>query len=86
MLPLILKLLYSEKATKVCKISTLLLTECTVVKSKVKISQKFVAFSEYVNFKKFAEIRLPWFLMKYEKLLWYVRNVEFRPLSYLIFQ
>ena len=40
---------YSEKATKFCKIIPLLLT---AVKSKLKgkISQKFVAFSEYMNF------------------------------------
>ena len=42
------KFIYSEKATKFCKISTLLLTVCTVVKSKVDISQNFVAFSEYI--------------------------------------
>ena len=42
--------MYSEKATKFCEIFTLLLTVCTVVKSKVKISQNFVAFSEYMNF------------------------------------
>ena len=34
-----LKYIYSEKAKKFCKIFTLLLTVCTVVKSKVKISQ-----------------------------------------------
>ena len=46
------KFIYSEKATKFCKIFTLLLTVCTVVKSKGKISQNFVAFSEYyMNFK-----------------------------------
>ena len=45
-----LKFKYSEKATKFCEIFTLLLTECTVVKSKLKISQNFVAFSEYMNF------------------------------------
>ena len=44
------KFIYSEKATKFCKISTLLLTVCTAVKSKGKISQNFVAFSEYMNF------------------------------------
>ena len=44
------KFIYSEKATKFCKISTLLLTVCTVVKSKVEISQNFMAFSEYTNF------------------------------------
>ena len=46
----VLKFIYSEKATKFCEIFTLLLTVCTVVKSKVKISQKFVAFFEYMNF------------------------------------
>ena len=37
-------------ATKVCEISTLLLTVCTDDKIKVEISQNFVAFSEYMNF------------------------------------
>ena len=41
---------YSEKATKFCEISTLLLSAFTVDKSKVEISQNFVAFSEYMNF------------------------------------
>ena len=45
-----LKFIYSEKATQFCEISTLLLTVCTVVKSKMEISQNFVAFSEYMNF------------------------------------
>ena len=44
-----LKFIYSEKATKFCEISTLLSSVCTVDKSKVKISQNFVAFSEYTN-------------------------------------
>ena len=47
---LLLKFIYSEKATKFCEIFTLLLTVCTVVKSKVKIFQNLVAFSEYMNF------------------------------------
>ena len=47
-----LKFIYCEKATKFCEIFTLLLTVCTLVKSKVKISQNFVAFSEYMNFNK----------------------------------
>ena len=46
------KFIYSEKATKFCKISTLILSVCTVEKSKVEISQNFVAFSEYTNFTK----------------------------------
>ena len=47
-----IKLIYSEKATKFCEVFPLLLTVCTVVNSKGKISQNFVAFSEYMNFKK----------------------------------
>ena len=49
-----LKFIYSEKAAKFCKIFPLLLTVCTVVKSKGKISQNFLAFSEYLNFKDFT--------------------------------
>ena len=41
---------YSEKAKKFCEISTLLLSVCTLDKSKVEISQHFVASSEYTNF------------------------------------
>ena len=54
------KFVYSEKATKFGKIFTLLLTVCTVctvVKSKGKILQNFVAFSEYMNFKHFDGAR-----------------------------
>ena len=46
------KIIYSEKATKFCEMFTLILTVCTVVKSKEKISQNFVASSEYMDFKK----------------------------------
>ena len=45
-----IKLIYSEKASKFCEIFPLLLTACTVFKSKGKISQNFVAFSECMNF------------------------------------
>ena len=45
------KFIYSGEATKSCEISTLLLSVCTVDKSKMEISQNFVAFLEYVNFK-----------------------------------
>ena len=44
------KFIYSEKATKFCKISTLDLTVLHTVKSKVEILQNFVAFSEHMNF------------------------------------
>ena len=42
--------MYSEKAAKFCKISTLLLTVTTKDKCEVEISQNSVAFSEYMNF------------------------------------
>ena len=45
--------MYSEKATKFCEIFTLILTTVRTVKSKVKISQNFVAFSDYMNFTNF---------------------------------
>ena len=40
---LVLKFIYSEKATKFCEIFPLLLTAVHTVKSKGKISQNFVA-------------------------------------------
>ena len=42
--------IYSEKATKFWKISTLDLSYVVTIKSTVEISQNFVAFSEYMNF------------------------------------
>ena len=42
------KFIYSEKATKFCEIFTLLLSYVAPVKSKVEISQNFVAFSEHM--------------------------------------
>ena len=47
---LVVKFIYSEKATKFCEIFPLLLTTVHTVKSKGNISQNFVAFSEYMNF------------------------------------
>ena len=46
----LVKFIYSEKATKCFEIFTLLLFYVVPFKSKVKISQNFVAFSEYMNF------------------------------------
>ena len=43
-----IKFIYSEKATKFWEIFPLLLTTVHTVKSKGKISQNFVAFSEYI--------------------------------------
>ena len=51
----VLKFVYSEKATKFCEISTLLLSYVVPVKSKVEISHNFVAFSEYMNLNKNTE-------------------------------
>ena len=51
-----LKFIYSEKTTKFCEIFTLLLSLCTVDKSKVEILQNFVAFSEYTNSKKLSSL------------------------------
>ena len=51
------KFIYSEKAEEFCEISTLLLTGTTWDKSKVEISQNFVAFSEYTNFNRNVRIK-----------------------------
>ena len=55
---LVVKLIYSEKATKFCEISTLLLSYAVPVKSNVEILQNFVAFSEYMNFIFFMHVSL----------------------------
>ena len=47
--------MYSEKTTIFFEISILLMTVFTIVKSKVEISQNFVALSEYMNFTPFKE-------------------------------
>ena len=49
---LLVKFIYSEEATKFCEIFPLLLTVCSAFKSKRKILQYCVAFSEYMNFNK----------------------------------
>ena len=46
------KFIYSEKATKFCEISINYLSYVFPVKYLVEILQNFVAFSEYMNFKK----------------------------------
>ena len=62
-----LKFIYSEKATKFCEISTLLSSYVVPIKIKVEISQKFVAFSEYMNF-----------INQYKKLcIWYFQRFSF---------
>ena len=56
----LVKFIYSEKATKLCEISTLLLSTVHTDKSKVEISQN-IAFSEYMNFTEVFE-SLNWLL------------------------
>ena len=46
------KFIYSEKATNFCEISTVDLPYVVMVKSTGGIWQNFVAFSEYMNFKR----------------------------------
>ena len=53
------KFIYSENDTNFCEIFTLLLSYELPVKSKVKILQNFVAFSEYMNFNVRNTKRLP---------------------------
>ena len=47
----VVKFIYSEKATKFCEIFTNYLSYVLPVKKLLEISQNFVAFSEYMNFK-----------------------------------
>ena len=54
----LVKVIYSEKAAKVCKIATLILSYVVPVKSKVEILQNFVTFSQYMNFKRRQDYHL----------------------------
>ena len=52
--------IYSEKATKFCAISPLLLSYLVPGKRKLTILQNFVVLSEYMNFNKVTQkLRLP---------------------------
>ena len=64
----LLKFIYSEKATKLCKIFTLHLSYAVPVKSKVKILQNFVAFSEYMNFRTTCPCQI------FEGMFWSISN------------
>ena len=57
----LVEFIYSEKATKFCEISTLLVTGTTQDKNKLEISQKCVAFSEYMNFNSESNLALKLF-------------------------
>ena len=47
---ILVKFIYSEKATNVCEISTVDFSHLVTVKSTVEISQNFVTFSESMYF------------------------------------
>ena len=86
-----LKFIYSEKATKFCKIFPLLLTVCTAVKSKGKISQNFAAFSEYMNFKEkrmktwhFLHIQLEFLSGIHKILITYIRKLLLMCIIFLL--
>ena len=57
---IVLKFIYSENAAKFCKFSTLILSTVHADKSKVKILQNFVAFSEYMNFTGAIKVLVFW--------------------------
>jgi hypothetical protein len=70
------KFIYSEKAWKCCEIFTLHLPKVHTVKSKVKISQTFVAFSEYMNFRRFKKFKKCSYLLHWTNLRWrFCKNV-----------
>ena len=71
---LLVKFVYSEKASKFCEISTLLLSTVHTDKKKVDISQNFVAFSEYMNFIRYYFFYIPiWNEIKVQ-IFWGGRN------------
>ena len=59
-----LKFIYSEKVTKFCEIFSLLLSYLVPVKSKVKISQNFLAFLECMNFINVSKANLAFILAR----------------------
>ena len=73
-LPLMLKYIYSEKATKYCEISTVDLTGTTQDKSTVEISEYFVAVSEYMNFKRVTNLSTDKYLIKIHLCLLHCKN------------
>ena len=75
----ILKIIYSEKVTKFCEIFTLLLSTVHRDKSKVKISQNLVAFSEYMNFNEHSCLfcKGKWYLLRNQKRL----QKDFGPIA-----
>ena len=65
---------YSEKAKKLWE--NLLLSYVVSVKSKGEISQNFVAFSEYMNFKKIYKLsKNNTFFSRFERTGWEKTNI-----------
>ena len=60
---ILVKFIYSEMATKFCEISTLLLSVCTVDKSKLEIS-KIVWPSHNIRTLKYFVPKLTWLMNK----------------------
>ena len=80
----VIKFVYSKKTTKFCKISTLPLSTVHSDKNKVEISQNFVAFSEYMNFKRWlkASLTLTCFVVPLESILLTFGEEIFQQESY----
>ena len=76
-----LKFIYSEKATKFCKISTVDLTGTTLNKSTVEILRKNLAFFEYTNF----NIRLPNAIYAKTQVTFYADKIGYNLRSYMNF-
>ena len=70
------KFIYSEKATRFCEIFTLLLSYGVPVKSKLIISQNFVAFSEYMNFTWKTSGRVDYFSETNKRGCSFIRNLR----------
>ena len=74
---MIIKFIYSEKTTKFCEIYAL--SYVVPVKSKVEISQNFVAFSEYMKFTKpLHKVQICSFVVwNIIDFLWIIYNLRF---------
>ena len=72
----LLKFIYSEKASRFCEIFTLLLSYGVPVKSKLIISQNFVAFSEYMNFTWKTSGRVDYFSETNKRGCSFIRNLR----------
>ena len=81
---LLVKFIYSEKVTKFCEISTLLLSYVVPVKSRVDISQNFEAFSDYMNFKHYRFQNLTGLIILKQRKFWSYTFGRFHFMHYYI--